>query len=71
MTVKIIQVNDGGADEFNSVDEWVRCCRSSGAPVGVWLRDEMLRVIDAMPSGTMANFGGGWVLKDVKEVEFK
>lgn len=67
MTVKIIQVTDGGADEFDSVDEWY----SYGNNCDVKGKRKMEDMIEAMPSGTVARFGGGWVLKDVKEVEFR
>lgn len=67
MSVKIIQVTDGGADEFGSVDEWADHDRHCTAES----RKKMEAMVDAMPSGTVASFGGGWVLKDVKEVEFQ
>jgi len=69
--VKIIQVTEFGTDEFDSVEAWVEHFRASGHPRGAGLQSNMLAMIDAMPSGTVASFGGGWVLKDVKEVEFR
>ena len=69
MSVKIIQVNDGGAEEYNSIDEWAGCC--SGSYCSAESKKKMEDMIAAMPSGTVAVFGGGWVLKDVKEIEFR
>jgi hypothetical protein len=66
MSVKIIQVSDGGADEYD-YDEWAgvlgRYCDAES-------KKKMEDMIGAMPSGTVAAFGGGWILKDVKEVKF-
>lgn len=71
MSIKIIQIDDGGASEFDSFDDWVKNTRHSSHPVGIGMQSSMLRIIARMPSGTVAHFGGGWVLKDVKEVEIK
>lgn len=68
MNVKIIQVSDGGAEEYNSVEDWAGCC--SGSYCSEETKKKMEAMVAAMPSGTVAAFGGGWVLKDVKEVEF-
>ena len=68
MNVKIIQVSDGGADEYGSVEEWCGC--NSGSYCSAESKKNMEDMVAAMPSGTVAAFGGGWVLKDVKEVEF-
>jgi len=64
VSVKIIQVCDGGADEYDSVDEWAGTICSAESRMAVE------NMISAMPSGTVATFGGGWILKDVKEVKF-
>ena len=68
MSVKIIQVNDGGADEYDSVDEWAGIL---GPYCDAKSKKKMEDMVAAMPSGTVAVFGGGWVLKDVKEIEFR
>ena len=70
MSVKIIQVTDGGAEEFDSVEAWVKYFIHSGHPIGIGLQSAMLKMIDTMPSGTVAMYGGGWVLKDVEEIKF-
>jgi hypothetical protein len=66
MSVKIIQIDDGGAEEYNSVEEW-----AGGPYCSAESKKKMEEMVAAMPSGTVATFGGGWVLKDVKEIEFR
>lgn len=68
MSVKIIQISDGGAEEYDSVKQWAdinrRYCSAK-------YEKEMIDKIERMPSGSVASFGGGWVLKDVPEVDIK
>ena len=64
MIIKIIQIDDGGASEYDSVEEWAEGGRNCSAES----KKKMEWLISIMPSGTVTTFGGGWVLKNVEEV---